>query len=125
MIATMKKFKFGWFGDGGLGERLIEAILSGRKSATSCPAYDPEDADVKTGDRLELTDKNGKVRGALIVTGIEFRTYDSFDEELARREATTLAELKESLKFANGREIRPDEEMRVIYFELVGPKIRL
>ncbi|MBI3551443.1 MAG: ASCH domain-containing protein [Elusimicrobia bacterium] len=120
-----KKFKFGWYGDGGLGEKLIEAIASGRKTATSCPAYDPEDAGLKVGDKLDLTDKHGKVRANLVVTNIELRPFGSFDDKLAAREGTTLEELKRSTSFANGREIRPEEEMRVIYFELVQSKIRI
>ncbi len=116
MLAVKKRFKFGWFGDGGLGERLIEKILDGRKSATCCPAYDPEDADIAVGDLLELTDKHGKVRATLVVTEVELRPFGAFDEALAAAEGTTLAELLENARFANGRTLRPDEEMRVIHF---------
>lgn len=116
MMAAAKKFKFGWYGDGGLGERLIQSILAGRKTATCSPIYDPEDAELKAGDRLELTDKHGKVRGTLVVTRIETRPYKSFDEALAYCEGGTLAELKERIRFANGRDIRPDEEMRIVHF---------
>ena len=116
---SAKPFKFGWFGDGGLGERLIQAILAGRKTATSCPSYDPEDADLKVGDTLRLTDKHGQPRGTLVVTEIELRSFGKFDEPLAAREGTSLAELVDSTKFANGREMRPDEEMRIIYFQVV------
>lgn len=118
-VNTKKKFKFGWFGDGGLGERLISAILSGKKSATSCPAYDPEDADLQVEDSLDLTDKYSRSRATLVVTDVEVRTYGSFDEALASREGATLQELQDGICFANGREIRPDEEMRVVYFKLV------
>lgn len=114
-----KKFAFGWFGDGNLGERLIQAILAGKKTATSCPAYDPEDADLKVGDLLELTDKHGKARATLIVTATEVRCFGDFDEALAAKEGTNLKDLQSSMQFANGREIRADEEMRIIHFELV------
>lgn len=116
---ALKPFKFGWYGDGNLGERLIEKIIAGKKTATSCPAYDPEDADLKVGDKLELLDKTGKSRGILVVTGTELRPFGKFDAELAGREGTTLKELQDSLQFANGREITPDEEMRIIHFEVV------
>ena len=116
----MKTFKFGWFGDGNLGESLIQKILSGKKTASSCPAFDPEDAALRVGDLLQLTDKHGKARATLAVTEIELRCFSDFDEALAGREATTLAELKSSLQFANGRELRPDEEMRIIHFKVVG-----
>lgn len=115
----MKRFRFGWYGDGGLGERLIQTILAGRKTATSCPAYDPEDAELKTGDELSLVDKHGHARATLVVTLVELRPFGSFDEELAAAEGVTLAELKDKMNFANGRAIRPDEEMRVVHFRLV------
>lgn len=118
MVEAKKRFKFGWFGDGGLGEKLIQKIVSGQKTATSCPAYDPEDADLRAGDYLELTDKHGRARALLVVTQVELRTFGSFDEALAQAEGTALAELLEHTRFANGRELRPDEEMRVVYFQL-------
>jgi uncharacterized protein YhfF len=115
----VKRFRFGWYGDGGLGERMIQTILAGRKSATSCPAYDPEDADLKAGDELQLVDKHGTVRGQLVVTLVELRPFGGFDEALAAKEGMTLPELKEKMNFANGRQIREDEEMRVVHFQLV------
>ncbi len=115
----MKSFRFGWYGDGGLGEKMIDAILAGRKTATACPAYDPEDADLKSGDELELTDKHGRVRGRLVVSAVEHRSYASFDDALARAEGVPLSELKEKLDFANGRQLRPSEEMRVVHFRVV------
>lgn len=115
----MKRFRFGWYGDGGLGERMIQTILAGRKTATSCPAYDPEDADLKSGDELQLVDKHGSARATLVVTVVELRPYGSFDEALAAEEGVTLAELKEKMNFANGRQIRDDEEMRVVRFRLL------
>jgi uncharacterized protein YhfF len=115
----VKRFRFGWYGDGGLGERLIETILAGRKTATSCPAYDPEDADLKAGDELQLVDKHGTVRGQLVVTLVELRSFGTFDEALAAKEGVTLPELKEKMNFANGRQIRAEEEMRVVHFQLV------
>ena len=124
-VKAVKNFKFGWYGDGGLGEKLIQAILSNKKTATSCPGYDPEDASLRVGDQLELTDKHGKVRAHLVVTRIELRPFGSFDENLAEREGTTLEELRKGTTFANGREIRPEEEMRVIYFELIRTRIRI
>ena len=122
----VKRFRFGWYGDGGLGEKMIQSILSGRKTATACPAYDPEDADLKAGDELELVDKHGHVRGHLVVVVVELRPFSSFDEALAAREGVTLAELKEKLNFANGRQIRDSEEMRVVHFRTVSSgKVRL
>lgn len=119
MTEQLKRFKFGWYGDNGLGERLIGEILAGRKTATCCPAYDPEDSDLKAGDKLELVDKHGKIRGQLVVTRIEFRNYGDFDEALASKEGATLEILKAGICNANGRQIRDDEEMRITHFALV------
>src|SRR5579883_1539989 len=101
MLATKRRFKFGWFGDGGLGEYLIERILDGRKTASSRPAYDEEDADLRAGDVLELSDKHGRARASLLITRVELRPYGSFDEPLARAEGVTLPELLEHTRFAN------------------------
>ena len=114
----MKRFRFGWYGDGGLGERMIQTILAGGKTATSCPAYDPEDSDLKVDDELQLLDKHGKLRGQLVVTLVELRPFRSFDEALAAKEGVSLSELKEKMNFANGRQVREDEEMRVVHFRL-------
>ncbi|MEK7389978.1 MAG: ASCH domain-containing protein [Elusimicrobiota bacterium] len=114
-----KRFRFGWYGDGGLGERLISSILAGRKTATACPAYDPEDAELAAGDELSLVDKHGNFRAKLVVTSVELRLFGSFDQDLADREAITLAELKEKMNFANGRQIQEDEAMRVVHFRVL------
>jgi len=121
----VKRFRFGWYGDGGLGERMIQAILAGWKTATACPAYDPEDADLKVGDELQLVDKHGGVRANLVVTVVELRSFGSFNDDLAQREGVTLPELKEKMNFANGRQIRDDEEMRVVHFRVVQGKVKL
>jgi uncharacterized protein YhfF len=122
MAAALRTFKFGWYGDGGLGDRTIEEILSGRKSATSCLAYEAEDAGIQEGDKLELVDKRGTSRGRLLVVKIEIRLYGAFDEGLAAAHGMSLEKLKELTRFANGREPFQDEEMRVVFFRLIGPK---
>jgi len=120
VVETKKPFKFGWFGDGGLGERLIQLILEGRKTATICPDYDPVDSDLKAGDALDLQDKHGKSRGSLVVLCVEKRRLDQVDDALAAAVGLPLVDLRESLRFANGRELRPDEELRVTFFRFVG-----
>lgn len=118
----MRKFRFGWYGDNGLGEDLIQRILLGVKTACTAPAYDPVDADLKAGEEVLLTDKAGNARGLLRITAVEVRPFGSLDEEVARREGLTLAELKDKLNYANSREFAPDEEMRVTTFELVSQR---
>ena len=99
--------------------------MAGRKTATACPAYDPEDADLKVGDELQLVDKHGTVRAQLVVTSVELRSFGSFNDDLAHREGVTLPELKEKMNFANGRQIRDEEEMRVVHFRMVQGKVKI
>jgi uncharacterized protein YhfF len=120
VVQTAKPFKFGWYGDGGLGERLIQLILDGRKTATICPEYDPVDAELRAGDALDLQDKHGKSRGMLVVVAVENRRLDQVDDMLAAAVGMPLADLRESLRFANGRELKADELLRVTFFRLVG-----
>ena len=100
-----------------LGHHLIQEILSGRKSATACPSY--EEDDVSEGDTVRVVDKEGKLWGKIRITKIEVRRWDDFDDAVARRLGTTLEELQKMTAFANSRQIAPDEDMRITYFELV------
>lgn len=118
----MRRFKFGWYGDNDLGEYLIQQILTGRKTASVCPSYDPQDADLVVGEKMYLTDKRDNVRGVLLVTVIENRPLKDVDEALAASIGTTLDELRQALSFANGREMKLDEELRVTYFKLLEEK---
>lgn len=115
----VKPFKLGWMGDGGMGERLIGAILSGCKTATSCPLADPEDAVFDVGDRLQLIDKHDKSRGVLLVTRVELRPFGKFDDDIAKALGLPLAELRHAAHFANGRELPAEEMMRVVHFEIL------
>lgn len=115
----MKVFQYGWAGDGGLGEMMIQTILAGRKTATISPAYDSKAADRVVGDELPLLDKHGNVRGRVLVTAVEIRLFGALDDALAAAAGLTLSDLKEKLDFANGRRIKDDEEMRVVHFRLL------
>lgn len=115
----MKVFRYGWNGDGGLGEMMIQAILAGRKTATISPAYDSKASDRVVGDELPLVDKHGRTRGVVLVTAVELRAFGALDDALALQSGLSLSELKEKLDFANGRKIKDDEEMRVVRFRLL------
>lgn len=119
MVGTPRKFQLGWFGDHGLGERLIRQIVEGRKTATTRPAYDNSESDAEVGDRLHVVDKHGRMHAIVEITKIEQRRWGDFDDELAAAQGDSLAELRESLRFANARDISPDEEMRVVHFRLL------
>lgn len=123
-LPAEKVFRYGWYGDGGLGETMIQLILAGRKTATASPGYDSKSADRQAGDELPLLDKRGNVRGRVLITRVEIILLGNFDEALAERTGLTLSELKEKLCFANGRKLGNDEEMRVIHFRLLTGPVR-
>ena len=113
----LRPYRIGWFGDEGLGDRLIAAILAGRKTATASPSYDPEEG--KPGDLMSLVDKSGKRHGTLRVTHVELRRFGDFDEPLADKLGAALSDIRALTSFANSRPIGPEEEMRVTHFEVV------
>lgn len=110
-------FKFGWYGDNGLGEALIVKILSGEKTASMCPAYDPEEA--AAGETLHIIDKSGKTRAKIRVLRIENRKFGDVDDDLAGILGADLDTIRRISSFANSRPIASDEEMRVVHFELI------
>ena len=118
----MRRFKFGWYGDNDLGEYMIQQILKGEKTASVCPAYDPQDADLAVGEKMLLVDKHNKPRGTLLVTLIENVALKDVDDSLASQIGTSLQELLQALSFANGREMKPEEELRITYFQLTPEK---
>lgn len=115
---NVRAYRFGWWGDGGLGEVLLKNILSGSKTATTCPAYDPEETAV--GEVLRLVDKTGKTRGSIRITRVELRRWNEFDEDLAAKIGSDLNEVRRMAAFANSRPIGQEEEMRVTHFELLA-----
>ncbi len=112
-----RAFKFGWYGDNGLGEALIEKILSGEKTASMCPTYDPEEAAV--GEILRIIDKSGKTRAKIRVLRIENRRFEDVGNDLADILGSDLDTIRRISSFANSRPISPAEEMRVVHFELI------
>jgi|GEM_PF-1797794 len=122
MAEKIKRMTLGWYGDGGHGERVIAQILDLEKTATASLAYEMEDADILAGDRMILTDKRGKSYGTIYIVRIELRKMGAFTEELARDCGyASLAALREAARFANAREIKADEDMRITHFQLIGP----
>ena len=63
------------------------------------------------------------LRGVDSDNGSEFINHGLY--AWCQREGVTLAELKEKMNFANGRQIRDDEEMRVVHFRVVQGKVKL
>ncbi len=67
MIIHENKYHYGWDGDNGLGEKLIQQIIEGNKTATCGPkvSYAPEELDRiydLIGKVCTVTDKFGTLR---------------------------------------------------------------
>ena len=67
--------RFGWEGDDGLGDRLIDRILRGEKTATCCPLSlygDDEVARIRgsVGRVVTVTDKHGEARCRILVVDV-------------------------------------------------------
>ena len=112
-----RPYRFGWYGDAGMGETLIQLILDGRQTASACPASEPED--IRAGETLVLIDKAGRERGRILVTRIETRRFDGFEAGLEGELGLPLERFREMFPPAEGRAPRPDEPMRVTHFELL------
>lgn len=115
--SRLRPYPVGWYGDNGFGESMIQKIVSGRKTATLGPAYDPEER--RVGECVELVDKTGKARAVIRITGVEFLSWRDLDQSHAARLGLSLEEIREHLPRYIAREIRPDEELRLTCFELV------
>ena len=115
---AVREMRFGWYGDEGLGEALIQRILLGRKSATSSPTYDAQEAD--EGDSVKVIDKTGKHRCTIKITRVVIIPWGDIDEAVAKALGLTLEEAKRAANFANSRELTGDETVRISYFELIS-----
>lgn len=110
--------RFGWYGDEGLGEALIQRILLGQKTATSSPSYDPQEAD--EGDTVKVVDKSGKQRCTIMITRVVIIPWGEIDEAIAAALGMTLDEAKQAAHFANSRELSGKETVRISYFEVIS-----
>lgn len=113
----VREMRFGWYGDEGLGEALIQRILLGHKTATSSPSYDPQEGD--EGDTVKVIDKTGKQRCVIKITRVVTIPWGDIDEGVAKALGMTLEEAKRAAHFANSRELSEDETVRISYFELI------
>ncbi len=69
MVATMS---FGYEGDRGLGDRLLQAVLRGEKTATSSLAVEYLSGEPlpRVGQRLTLVDHDGRWHGEVETTRV-------------------------------------------------------
>lgn len=79
---------FGYPGDGGLGDRLIAAVLAGVKTATSSLAVGYLDGTPlpRVGERLTLVDHAGTAHGILETVRVRIVPLDLVGDDIAHAE---------------------------------------
>ena len=88
----------GYPGDGGLGDRLIAAVLLGRKTATSSLAVcylDGGEPLPRVGQVLALVDHDGVEHGQVRTTRVRIVTLDLVDDHVAHDEGEGFADASE------------------------------
>lgn len=84
---------FGYPGDGGLGDRLIQAVVSGAKTATSSLAVEYLGGEPlpRVGQHLELTDHDGRTYGTVETTKVRIIPIDQVGDDVAHAEGEGFA----------------------------------
>lgn len=137
MRGTMR---FGYDGDGGLGERLLAAVLRGQKTATSSLLVEFADGEPlpRAGEVKTLVDADGRARGTVETTRVEVVALDAVGDAIAHAEGegfadaaawraahvdfwTGAAELIRAAANDPGWRLRPDEAVVVEWFRLLPP----
>jgi len=79
---------FGYDGDGGLGDRLLAAVLRGEKTATSSLAFEYLSGDPlpRVGERLALVDHGGRRHGTVETTRVRIIPLDEVGDDVAHDE---------------------------------------
>jgi len=85
MVATTS---FGYDGDGGLGDRLLAAVLRGEKTATSSLAVEYLSGEPlpRVGQHSELVDQAGRRHGRIETTRVRIIPLDEVGDDVARDE---------------------------------------
>ena len=85
---------FGHPGDGGLGDRLLAAVLRGEKTATSSLAVEYLSGDPlpRVGERLQLVDSAGRVHGEVETTRVTIVPLHEVGDDVARDEGEGFAD---------------------------------
>jgi signal transduction histidine kinase/uncharacterized protein YhfF len=81
--------EFGYEGDDGLGERIIEHVRSGAKTVSVSLAreWDLEGGPPRVGQRLPMCDLNGRRRGFVEVERVIELPFSAVDDTIVAREA--------------------------------------
>jgi len=95
----IRTLRFGYDGDGGLGDRLLEAVLREEKTATSSLAVEYLSGDPlpRVGERLALEDSDGIVQGTVETTKVTIMPLTLVGDDVARAEGEGFADAAEWL----------------------------
>ena len=137
MAPTMS---FGYDGDGGLGDRLLAAVLRGAKTATSSLAVEYLSGEPlpRVGEHLELTDHQGCRHGLVETTRVVIAPLHEVGDDVARDEGEGFAHAgdwrraheaywRETTDLIRtdagdpGWQLRGCEPVVVQWFRLIGP----
>jgi uncharacterized protein YhfF len=85
------KLEFGWDGDNGLGTRLIQQILAGKKTATCAPLFGYTEEELATvfagkGQMVTVIDKEKKLWCNVRMLDVFQTTFGNPDPRLVRGE---------------------------------------
>jgi uncharacterized protein YhfF len=138
MTSTMR---FGYDGDGGLGDRLLAAVLRGEKTATSSLAveYSAGEPLPRVGERRTLVDGHGHTHGVVETTRVRVIALDQVGDDVVRDEGEGFADAtawrEAHATFWNEAadliradaadptwQLRPDEPVVVEWFRLLVPR---
>lgn len=95
--AELPEFRFGYDGDGGLGDRLVEAVLRGDKTATSSLAVEYLNGDPlpMVGRRHALMDSRGVVRATIETVRVTITPLNLVGDDVAHAEGEGFANAAE------------------------------
>lgn len=93
-VDTARTLGFGYPGDGGLGDRLVAAVLRGEKTATSSLAVEYLSGEPlpRVGERLTLVDASGTACGTVETTAVTITPLDLVDDGVAHDEGEGFAD---------------------------------
>lgn len=88
---------FGYDGDGGLGDRLLGAVVRGEKTATSSLAvgYLSGEQLPRVGQRLTLVDHAGRPYGVVETTRVTIAPLSAIGDDVAHAEGEGFADAEE------------------------------